>query len=62
MCGQTVAISDNKEYVDELAIDSHLSEGISIEEIFCKDLVDQNDAAMDPGQSATYLHSEQSLF
>lgn len=30
----TLAISDNKEYVDELAIDSHLSQEINLEQIF----------------------------
>lgn len=50
------AISDNKEYVDQLAIDSQLSEGISIEQIFCKDV----DA--DPAASETYLVSQLNVF
>lgn len=53
------AISDNKEYVDQLAIDSQLSEGISIEDILCKDV------ESDPppfGSSETYLVSQLSVF
>ncbi|TYZ65544.1 hypothetical protein PybrP1_007721 [[Pythium] brassicae (nom. inval.)] len=53
------AISDNKEYVDQLAIDSQLSEGISIEEILCRD-VESDPAAL--GSSETYLVSQLSVF
>uniref|UniRef100_K3WQ59 Anoctamin transmembrane domain-containing protein n=1 Tax=Globisporangium ultimum (strain ATCC 200006 / CBS 805.95 / DAOM BR144) TaxID=431595 RepID=K3WQ59_GLOUD len=54
------AISDNKEYVHELAIDSHLSEGISVEEIFCKDLEEQNGSAGSKGGERRD-HSETNL-
>ncbi|KAF1331981.1 Methyltransferase, partial [Globisporangium splendens] len=55
------AISDNKEYVHELATDSHLSEGISVEEIFCNDLEEEDESAEKEegrNQSVTYLRSE----
>lgn len=54
------AISDNKEYVDQLAIDSQLSEGISIESIFCKDL--EANAPQTTGLSETYLVSQLNVF
>lgn len=44
--------------MDQLAIDSQFSEGINVEDIFCKDL----DSEKPSGQSETYVVSQLSVF